>query len=101
MVHPLLIRFLILSLLALLSHLASDVLASQNSLGDQAILRGEHRVSAALFADLEELSRVVDISYCVGLFGTGIHKPFRCASRCQDFEDFELISVRSDFAGFI
>ncbi|QDS72877.1 hypothetical protein FKW77_007516 [Venturia effusa] len=33
-------------------------------------------VSPALFADLEELSRIVDIAYCVGGFGLGIEKPF-------------------------
>ena len=50
-------------------------------------------ISAELFADLEELSRIVDISYCVGATGTGIQKPFLCASRCQDFEHFELVTV--------
>ena len=50
-------------------------------------------VSAALFADLEELARIVDISYCVGLTGTGVSKPFKCLSRCSDFPDFELVQV--------
>ena len=50
-------------------------------------------VSAALFADLEELARLVDISYCVGLTGTGISKPFQCLSRCSDFPNFELVTV--------
>lgn len=53
-----------------------------------------HQVSPQDFADLEELSRIVDIAYCVGLTGTGIQKPFLCASRCQDFADFELVTVR-------
>jgi len=48
-------------------------------------------VSAKLFYELEELSRIVDISYCVGT--TGILKPFLCASRCQEFPDFELVTV--------
>jgi len=56
--------------------------------------KSDSNVSIALFNDLEELSRIVDISYCVGITGTGIQKPFLCASRCQDFEDFELVTVR-------
>jgi len=48
-------------------------------------------VSAKLFYELEELSRIVDISYCVGT--TGILKPFLCASRCQEFPDFELVTT--------
>lgn len=50
-------------------------------------------VSKELFADLEELSRIVDISYCVGLTGTGIQKPFECLSRCHEFGGFELVTV--------
>ena len=53
----------------------------------------DRNISTELFADLEELSRIVDISYCVGATGTGIQKPFLCASRCQDFPDFELVTV--------
>ena len=49
-------------------------------------------VSNRLFHELEELARIVDISYCVGT--TGIQKPFLCASRCQEFEGFELFTVR-------
>lgn len=51
-------------------------------------------VSPALFADLEELARIVDIAYCVGGFGLGIEKPFECPSRCGDFKSFELVTVR-------
>lgn len=59
--------------------------------------RGASRtISAKLFYELEELSRIVDISYCVGT--TGIQKPFLCASRCQDFDGFELVSVRDNHA---
>lgn len=70
------------------------------------ILAGTDRnISAELFADLEELSRIVDISYCVGT--TGIQKPFLCASRCQDFEGFELVTtwetgpLLSDSCGYL
>ena len=62
-------------------------------------------VSQALFNSLEELARIVDISYCVGL--TGIQKPFQCLSRCHDFHGFELVStwhtglLLSDSCGYI
>lgn len=52
-------------------------------------------ISDSLFNELEELARVVDISYCVGVTGTGIQKPFECASRCHEFPDFELVKVCS------
>ncbi|KAK8175749.1 Alpha/Beta hydrolase protein [Phyllosticta citrichinensis] len=64
-------------------------------------------VSASLFAELEELARIVDITYCVGLTGLGISKPFKCASRCNEFPGFELITawntgpLLSDSCGFI
>lgn len=52
-------------------------------------------ISQKLFWELEELARIVDISYCVGTAGLGIQKPFQCASRCsdRDFESFELLTV--------
>ena len=51
-------------------------------------------ISVELFVELEELARIVDISYCVGTAGLGIQKPFQCLSRCSEFENFELIKVR-------
>ena len=54
-------------------------------------------ISFELFADLEELSRVVDIAYCVGLTGTGIQKPFLCASHCQEFGSFQLVTVGESY----
>lgn len=48
-------------------------------------------VSTALFNSLEELSRLVDISYCVGT--TGVQKPFQCLSHCAEFPNLELIEV--------
>ena len=53
----------------------------------------DNTISLELFNDLEELSRIVDISYCVGITGPGIQKPFLCASRCQDFPSFDLVTV--------
>lgn len=64
-------------------------------------------VSAALFSDLEELARIVDIAYCVGLTSLGVEKPFQCLSRCADFPLFELVTtwntgiVLSDSCGYI
>jgi len=71
---------------------------------------GEHggrSISAKLFAELEELSRVVDIAYCVGATGLGIQKPFSCLGRCGDFPNFELVKtwntgpLLSDSCGYI
>ncbi|KAL2757110.1 hypothetical protein ACRALDRAFT_1062717 [Sodiomyces alcalophilus JCM 7366] len=45
-------------------------------------------VSAALFSSIERLSRLVDITYCVG--NTGVWKPFACASRCNEFPTLTL-----------
>jgi hypothetical protein len=56
-----------------------------------AIASNGRNITLGLFHELEELARIVDISYCVGT--TGISKPFLCASRCNDFEDFELETV--------
>lgn len=50
-------------------------------------------VSPDLFAELEELARIVDISYCINPVSSGISKPFKCASRCDDFPTFELVKV--------
>lgn len=57
-------------------------------------LQATKNVTIELFDELEELSRIVDIAYCVGTAGLGIYKPFLCASRCQDFPHFELVKVR-------
>lgn len=50
-------------------------------------------INPQLFLELEELARIVDISYCVGF--TGIHRPFLCAGNCHDFPTFDLIEVQS------
>ncbi|KAL1993027.1 hypothetical protein VTN49DRAFT_3784 [Thermomyces lanuginosus] len=66
---------------------------------------GDRQISPALFAELEELARLVDIAYCVG--NTGVHKPFRCLNHCADFKQFELIRtwntgpLLSDSCGYI
>ncbi|KAJ9212246.1 hypothetical protein DTO166G4_6190 [Paecilomyces variotii] len=67
----------------------------------------DRRVSPGLFESLDELARVVDISYCVGVTGTGIQKPFECLSRCDEFKGFELVTtwntgpLISDSCGYI
>ena len=72
-----------------------------------SVAASNHNISEELFYELEELSRIVDISYCVGATGTGIQKPFLCASRCQDFPHFELVTtwntgpLLSDSCGYI
>lgn len=60
-----------------------------------------------MFRELEELARIVDIAYCVGVPGSGIQQPFECLSRCKDFTSFELITswntgpLLSDSCGYI
>ncbi|KAL7629435.1 hypothetical protein AAE478_000955 [Parahypoxylon ruwenzoriense] len=62
-------------------------------------------ISPGLFASLERLSRLVDITYCVGT--TGITPPFTCASRCKDFPTLDLVTtwntgpLMSDSCGYI
>ncbi|OOQ86069.1 extracellular triacylglycerol lipase [Penicillium brasilianum] len=62
-------------------------------------------ISNELFNSLEELSRLVDISYCVGM--TGVQKPFQCLSHCAEFPNLELIEtwntgiLLSDSCGYI
>lgn len=69
--------------------------------------RTNRTVSVDLFTELEELARIVDITYCVGLTGLGISEPFSCLSRCKDFPKFELITtwntgpLLSDSCGYI
>lgn len=65
----------------------------QVPIGTSSLSVTNANISVDFFNDLEELSRLVDISYCVGLTGVGIQKPFQCASRCSDFENFELVTV--------
>ncbi|EGX90539.1 extracellular triacylglycerol lipase, putative [Cordyceps militaris CM01] len=50
-------------------------------------------VSADLFASLERLARLVDISYCIG--STGISEPFNCLSRCAEFPNVTLSTTWS------
>ncbi|PWY76360.1 putative actin-related protein 2/3 complex subunit 1A [Aspergillus sclerotioniger CBS 115572] len=62
-------------------------------------------VPQGLYDSLEELARVVDVSYCVG--STGLQKPFECLSHCGDLRGFELLTTwntgpfLSDSCGYI
>lgn len=62
---------------------------------DGAILgrddEGRQQIPDELFESLEELSRIVDVSYCVGT--TEIRKPFKCLSHCSEIQGFELVTV--------
>lgn len=72
-----------------------------------SVSKATSNITVDLFNDLEELSRIVDIAYCVGTAGLGIQKPFQCASRCEDFKHFELVKtwntgpLLSDSCGYI
>lgn len=77
-------------------HLAAGLPTSpQLPLHNAVSVAGSANVSIDLFAELEELARIVDISYCVGT--TGIQKPFQCLGRCGEFEGFELVDVGLSF----
>ena len=82
--------------------LSSVILLTVNAAQHQA-----PTISPALFSELEEFARIVDISYCVGITSWGIVKPFSCLSRCSDFPDFELVTTwdtgpfLSDSCGFL
>lgn len=82
---------LALSAIAVTPYVALASPTSQVPLSAGLSSAHDRQISSKLFAELEELSRIVDISYCVG--STGIQKPFQCASRCQDFDGFDLVTV--------
>ncbi|KAI6851154.1 extracellular lipase [Hortaea werneckii] len=90
----------LLSLLACVDLISSSPTPGPHSGDDD---HHPHKVSAPLFAELEELARIVDITYC----SPAIAKPFTCLSRCKDFPQFELITtwdtgpLLSDSAGYI
>ena len=94
-------------LLLALSHLASAGVPVDHQVPLLQHANTNRTVSADLFTELEELARVVDITYCVGLTGLGISEPFSCLSRCKDFPKFELITtwntgpLLSDSCGYI
>ncbi|KAK0383229.1 hypothetical protein NLU13_9142 [Sarocladium strictum] len=82
--------------------IAFDIGLGQRSLRDAI---GPKAVSTRLFAELERLARLVDISYCIGT--TGVSKPFNCASRCSEFPTMVLAAtwntgiLLSDSCGYL
>jgi hypothetical protein len=83
-----------LGLFTLLLALPALPCAERLVLGPQHSSSNGRNVSLQLFNELEELARIVDITYCVGFPGVGIHKPFTCLGRCEEFPNFELVKVR-------
>ncbi|TGJ85245.1 hypothetical protein E0Z10_g3478 [Xylaria hypoxylon] len=83
----------LLTLGAAIFAFASPVFDQDLSLQDEKAANASGPISVAFFASLERLSRLVDITYCVGT--TGIHQPFSCISRCKDFPSLELVSTWS------
>ena len=101
------IKIIVLLVSSCLASLVLGTPAFQAPLTGVSLATSSQNISVELFNDLEELSRIVDISYCVGVTGTGIQKPFLCASRCQDFPSFELVTTwntgpfMSDSCGYV
>jgi pimeloyl-ACP methyl ester carboxylesterase len=68
---------------------------------------GNHSIARDFYLELEELSRLVDVSYCIGIQGPGIKEPFECPSRCKDFPTVKLVTtwntgpMLSDSCGYI
>ncbi|PYH40538.1 lipase family protein [Aspergillus saccharolyticus JOP 1030-1] len=86
--------------LVLLIHTVSLV-----RIGEISLDAAQQAIPYSLFRELDQLARVVDVSYCVG--NTGLRRPFECLSHCADLKGFELISVwntgpfLSDSCGYI
>ncbi|VUC36131.1 unnamed protein product [Clonostachys rosea] len=85
--------------------LASAGLSWNIPYGDQQQQLSTPTISPSLFSELERLSRVVDISYCIG--NSGLGEPFNCISRCDEFPTFSLVTawntgvLMSDSCGYI
>ncbi|KAK6343939.1 hypothetical protein TWF696_007592 [Orbilia brochopaga] len=69
--------------------------------------KGRRTISPELYAEFEELSRIVDITYCIGTPSPGIQDPFICPSHCAAFPSFQLIKswntgpMMDDSCGYI
>ncbi|KAI0898237.1 alpha/beta-hydrolase [Annulohypoxylon nitens] len=78
---------------------------SQYPIQQHADASTPNHIPPSLFASLERLSRLVDITYCVGT--TGIVPPFSCVSRCDEFPTLELVTtwntgvLMTDSCGYI
>ncbi|KAM0255155.1 hypothetical protein ACHAQJ_006078 [Trichoderma viride] len=97
-------RLLLLLQLAI-AFLTKAAYINQQELLDTKQSTSTSSIPVSLFASLERLARLVDVSYCLGT--SGIHKPFECISRCNEFPDLTLAGTWStgilfgDSCGFI
>ncbi|KAK4176100.1 putative lipase [Triangularia setosa] len=73
------------------------------SISPTSTTTAKNGVSPQFFSSLERLSRLVDISYCVGTPGTGgLSPPFSCSSRCGDVDiSGRLELIKSWNTGFL
>ncbi|KAF3912088.1 Lipase [Orbilia brochopaga] len=84
---------------------ANPIIGQQIPLG--ASEKPRRTISPELFVEFEELSRIVDITYCIGTPSPGISEPFICPSHCAAFPSFQLIQswntgpMLSDSCGYI
>ncbi|KAK0667593.1 putative lipase [Cercophora samala] len=94
---------LIPPLLALLTTTAVQANPISSSPSSPSTSTSKNGVSPQLFSSLERLSRLVDISYCVGTPGTGgLSPPFSCSSRCNDVDiSGRLELIKSWNTGFL
>ncbi|KAI0020152.1 alpha/beta-hydrolase [Xylariomycetidae sp. FL0641] len=96
---------LLLSLQLLGFLVTASPVTAHKPLGDGTTPARPDGISLGFFAALERLSRLVDITYCVGT--SGISRPFSCVSRCKDFPSLELATtwntgiLMSDSCGYI
>ena len=88
---PLLVFNMLIFLVFLLVLLLCGARDSSSSLPQSPSRSFDRSVSKDLFFELEELSRLVAISYCVG--NAGIQAPFECLNHCSDFRGFALVTV--------
>jgi len=68
-----------------------DVFDTSSKLPSVHQPQARQNISKELYDELEELARVVDVSYCVGY--SGIRAPFDCLGRCEEFPSFQLVEV--------
>ncbi|KAL6878727.1 Alpha/Beta hydrolase protein [Trichoderma novae-zelandiae] len=98
-------RLLLLVQLAAVVSVEAAYIGHQKPLGIKDESPAVSSIPVSLFASLERLARLVDVSYCIGT--SGIHKPFECISRCDEFPDMTLVNTWStgflfgDNCGFI
>lgn len=88
-----LLRLFSLVLLCLQSSLLSSAVPTQVPLSAPSTVPKNEPISQDLYDEFEELSRIVDIAYCVGSLNTGVETPFECLSFCKNFPSFELKQV--------